>query len=320
MRVLCTMLAGVPAAPGAPVIAPANIQPLFPAPVIPYEPDAIGHWNFGTANPNMLDAISGLKVELGWAINVTAGGSGYTSAPTVSISGGGGSGMTAEAVVTGGAVTLIRLKQPGSGYASLPTVTLSGGGGSGATASIARGAAPVLSNGFLTTVAGSRNGLILPISDRAVLTYCMVVKAPPAAGVGTYMGTIAASDVAAGDLVYFQDGKITVNTRPTASLLQPALPADMVADESWLFIALSQSATARTVMVGGAPATTLAVAKTPSQRNIGVGSAYAALGGAPAISMAECFAIGANKTTAELGDIYLRTKARMLEQHGFTVL
>lgn len=65
---------------------------------------------------------------------VSAGGSGYTSAPTVTISGGGGTGATATAYINAGAVTHIRMVDPGSGYTSVPTVTFSGGGGTGATA------------------------------------------------------------------------------------------------------------------------------------------------------------------------------------------
>lgn len=67
-------------------------------------------------------------------LKLTAGGSGYTSAPTVTISGGGGSGATAQAYITNGAVLGFRMQSLGSGYTSAPTVTLSGGGGSGATA------------------------------------------------------------------------------------------------------------------------------------------------------------------------------------------
>ena len=43
---------------------------------------------------------------------VTAGGSGYTTPPTVTISGGGGSGATATAVLTGDAVTSIIINKP----------------------------------------------------------------------------------------------------------------------------------------------------------------------------------------------------------------
>lgn len=72
------------------------------------------------------------------AINVTAGGSGYTAA-TVAISppdafGGSFVQATATATVAGGAVTLITLTNPGTGYVAPPTITISGNG-TGATAS-----------------------------------------------------------------------------------------------------------------------------------------------------------------------------------------
>ena len=68
-------------------------------------------------------------------IMVTAGGTGYTGNPTVTISGGGGSGATASSVHISGIVTRIALMNRGTGYTSVPTVTLTGGGGgSGATA------------------------------------------------------------------------------------------------------------------------------------------------------------------------------------------
>ena len=68
------------------------------------------------------------------AIQVTAGGSGYTTAPTVVISG--GTGATAVATVSGGAVTAITVGNRGSAYSGRPTVSFTGGGGSGATATV----------------------------------------------------------------------------------------------------------------------------------------------------------------------------------------
>ena len=68
------------------------------------------------------------------SITVTAGGSGYTTAPTVSLTGGGGTGATATAVLAGSAVTSITITAGGSGYTTAPTVSITGGGGSGATA------------------------------------------------------------------------------------------------------------------------------------------------------------------------------------------
>ena len=72
-------------------------------------------------------------------INVTGGGSNYTSAPTVTI----GSpsvdfGITATgvAVLKNGKVDTIDLVSSGRGYESTPSISLSGGGGSGASASL----------------------------------------------------------------------------------------------------------------------------------------------------------------------------------------
>nr|WP_268795037.1 phage tail tube protein [Pseudomonas fluorescens] len=65
---------------------------------------------------------------------MTSGGSGYASAPTVNLTGGGGSGATAVAVLDGDKVAAINITNPGSGYTSAPNVTLTGGSGTGAAA------------------------------------------------------------------------------------------------------------------------------------------------------------------------------------------
>ena len=64
-------------------------------------------------------------------LELTNGGSGYTSSPTVTISG----NATAFATVQDGRIDKVKLISKGSGYTTVPTVTISGGGGSGATAS-----------------------------------------------------------------------------------------------------------------------------------------------------------------------------------------
>jgi FtsP/CotA-like multicopper oxidase with cupredoxin domain len=72
-------------------------------------------------------------------ITLVSGGSGYTSAPTVSLIGGGGTGANATATIdpATGAVVAIELTSVGSGYTSAPAVALTGGGGTGATATAA---------------------------------------------------------------------------------------------------------------------------------------------------------------------------------------
>ena len=71
-----------------------------------------------TANPPVSGFIT--------TINVTFGGSGYTTVPAVTISGGGGSGATAAATISNGVVTAININSGGngSGYTSTPTVTI----------------------------------------------------------------------------------------------------------------------------------------------------------------------------------------------------
>ena len=61
-------------------------------------------------------------------IILTNPGSGYTSAPTVTLSGGGGSGATAVARIRNGRVEGVVVTAGGSGYTSAPTVAFAGGG------------------------------------------------------------------------------------------------------------------------------------------------------------------------------------------------
>lgn len=69
-------------------------------------------------------------------ITVTAGGTGYTSAPTVVISptNGAGAAAAATATLTGGVVSSVTVTNRGYGYTVAPTISFTGGGGSGALA------------------------------------------------------------------------------------------------------------------------------------------------------------------------------------------
>ena len=73
------------------------------------------------------------------SISGITGGSGYTSAPTVTIThSGDGYGATATASIAAGAVTGVTVTNPGRGYeGGTITITLSGGGGVGGAASTA---------------------------------------------------------------------------------------------------------------------------------------------------------------------------------------
>lgn len=67
-------------------------------------------------------------------LTLTAGGSGYTSAPTVAINGGSGTGATATAAIGTPAVTAVNVINGGAEYGPAPTVVFAGGGGTGAAA------------------------------------------------------------------------------------------------------------------------------------------------------------------------------------------
>jgi hypothetical protein len=67
-------------------------------------------------------------------VTMTNGGSGYTSAPAVPLTGGGGSGAAGTAIIANGEVVGVTITSGGSGYTSAPTLTFSGGGGFGASA------------------------------------------------------------------------------------------------------------------------------------------------------------------------------------------
>lgn len=72
-------------------------------------------------------------------ITVTDGGSGYSSTnlPDITITGGGGNGATARAVVSGGKIIAITITDRGAFYTSAPTVAITGGGtGASAVAEI----------------------------------------------------------------------------------------------------------------------------------------------------------------------------------------
>lgn len=93
-------------------------------------PFAVG-WSDGLG----IAPTSGKVVE---SVTITAGGSGYTSTPTVTFSAPPAGGTTATGTVqtAAGVVTGVTITNPGSGYLTAPTVTITGAG-TGATATSA---------------------------------------------------------------------------------------------------------------------------------------------------------------------------------------
>jgi hypothetical protein len=86
--------------------------------------DGTYSWNELTGNPGSRATATATTVS-GFVVGgtVTSGGSGYSSAPAVTITGN-GSGATATATVSSGAVSAINITNAGSGYTNGATITI----------------------------------------------------------------------------------------------------------------------------------------------------------------------------------------------------
>ncbi len=123
----------------------------------------------GSAGSTRLQASSGVVER----IDIVTGGTDYTTAPTLTINGGGGSGASViNTTVSGGAVISTMVRVRGSGFTGAPTVTVTGGGGTGASLE-ARIVAPIpvgasiRIGGTVHTVV-DRDGLVLTVSPPLV--------------------------------------------------------------------------------------------------------------------------------------------------------
>lgn len=91
---------------------------------------SFSHLSYGYKRSIHLDGRKWVRVGM------VTGGSGYTSIPTVTVTGGDGTGATAFATLTpDGKVGHVLIDEPGTGWnSSPPIITISGGGGTGASA------------------------------------------------------------------------------------------------------------------------------------------------------------------------------------------
>jgi len=79
----------------------------------------VAHWWY--ANPGNSQGVDGVVIA-------TAGSGQTNGTYTISGTGGGGSGATIQVVVSGNAVTGVKVLNPGTGYTSAPTFTVAAGG------------------------------------------------------------------------------------------------------------------------------------------------------------------------------------------------
>ena len=122
-------------------------------------------------------SISGALIDGVKSIAVTNGGSGYSTAPTVSFVGGGGSGAATTATIAGGAVTGISVTNTGTDYTSEPTIVITGGGGSGAEATVTLSA----------PVKFSLAGLICPLATAGIINIRHIMST---SGTGSFILTV----------------------------------------------------------------------------------------------------------------------------------
>ena len=117
---------------------------------------------------------------------VVDGGSGYTVAPQVIVTGDATTQATMTATVnTAGVVTKINVITPGSGYTTTPIITISGGNGTGATAIAVLGTQQV--RDFTTTIAYNRitySSTVIDWTANTAFTAGQLVRYPvPTVGV-----------------------------------------------------------------------------------------------------------------------------------------
>ena len=116
----------------------------------------IDNGGFNIAIGQALLAPTGSGVS---SIALSSSGSGYLGEPVVEITGGGGTGATARAIMSGGQITSILITNPGTGYTSPPTISVSGGGYSSAATLGAAALAANSTSGALTFIGGGTTTL-----------------------------------------------------------------------------------------------------------------------------------------------------------------
>jgi phage tail sheath protein FI len=106
------------------------------------------------------------------AVAVSAGGTGYSGTPTVTITApSGGSGATFTVTTSGGVITAVTVDTPGSGYKGTVTASFTGGGGSAASA------------GTVTLSSSSITGITLGTAGTGYTSAPTVTVAAPPSGV-----------------------------------------------------------------------------------------------------------------------------------------
>lgn len=272
---------------------------------------ATAHWIPGLTG-NLLDLKSSRPLCRQMAGTVTAGGSGYTTAPTVTAS----DDSLWTATVSAGAVTSLRCTRHSSGSA-VPTLTF-GGPGTGATATVARQPAPTIGANSLTVAAatGAGKGLIAQgITDSATQTLVAVYKKPIDVGGGVVVfGTANANTPSTGSMLWHSNTTADQFARSAGmdaggavNVGSPGSPGD------WLWAGVSyKPSTGRATRLSGGTTTSTAGTKTPGIVEIALANAWnTGFSNAVNLEVAEFIVFPTALTAAEMEAVYLRSKARL---------
>lgn len=235
-----------------PLIAFTDSRPLVaPAPFM----DAVDHWRFGVLAGDRAGLVNGTILRLGLAVtDIVSNGSGYTSRPTATFSGGGANGLIGQTEINGGIVYSV-------GYSGQPinddgavTVTLSGGGGSGAAVTMGRGTEPIYSEYYATLGAGNQNGLVSNIDDALVFSEAYLIRRPNAAQrIGGTLKFVSASrgyGVGGDGYAWSADGA-QLQIQGRADLDDAITPPATWAIGKWGVLIVSYTGSTRTAMLFG---------------------------------------------------------------------
>jgi|GEM_PF-6275056 len=232
--------------------------------------DAIEHWRFGVSSASRIGLVHGLPLRRGIAPTALTNGTGFVSTPTVTLTGSGAEGLTGFAEISAAnSVQAAGISGQPADDTTAPTATITGGGGSGAAVTYGRGAEPGYTTKSAVLAAGRINGLISSIDDAAVYSEAYLIKRP-ASGVtqhigGTMLSVGRSRGVAVGGdlLQWYSSGGVDslrwLNASGTSgSTIVLAIPASWTPG-TWGVLIVSQGVASRTAIAFGPDATSTKV-------------------------------------------------------------
>lgn len=153
-------------------------------------------------------------------LNLSSGGTGYTSAPTVVFTGGGGAGASATATIntSTGQVTGLTIVSSGAGYTSAPVISFAGGGANPTTAAsgVAVLVAPINTT-TLTIGAGISNGGAGYAAAPAVSFSTQTGATAPTATASITNGVVTSITITAAGSGYTSAPSVTIDAPGTGA-------------------------------------------------------------------------------------------------------